>query len=294
MNLEAFFRDKGRIVDKALRQACQPFVSAPPMLRRAMEHSLFSPGKRIRPILAMAACEAAGSDSARVLPFAAAIEMIHTYSLIHDDLPSLDNDDFRRGRSTCHRKFGEACAVLAGDSLLTEAFRVMADPASTDNMDPGLVCRIVFEVASAAGANGMVGGQAMDVRFEGRKGNKSILSYIHIHKTAALIRASVRVGALTAGAEPKVLAMLTTYGEKVGLAFQIVDDLLDATGDEKKVGKKLHKDVNKQTYIKHYGVEPSRKRVEALIAEALQSLKSLGARAEPLSEIARFVGSRVF
>ncbi len=294
MNLDAYFKEKGRIVDDALRQACRPFDAAPPVLRKAMEYSLFSPGKRIRPILAITACEAAGGDSARVLPFAAAIEMIHTYSLIHDDLPSLDNDDFRRGRLTSHRKFGEAYALLAGDSLLTEAFRLMSDGASAGPLDGGLVCRIIFEVASAAGANGMVGGQVMDVRFDGKRGNRSVLRYIHTRKTAALIRASVRVGALAAEAGEETLAMLTAYGESVGLAFQVVDDILDAVGDEKKVGKKLRKDVNKQTYIRHYGLEASRVRADELVAEALGAVEPLGPKAEALSEIARFLGSRVF
>jgi geranylgeranyl diphosphate synthase type II len=294
VNLEAFLEQKGMMVEEALRKACGPLGPAPAVLRRAMEYSLFSPGKRIRPILAVAACEASGGSAATVLPFAAAIEMIHTYSLIHDDLPSLDNDDFRRGKPTCHRKFGDAYAILAGDGLLTEAFRAMTEPAACAAVGPGAACRIIFEVASAAGANGMVGGQVMDIRFDGKKGSRAVLGYIHTHKTAALIRASVRVGALAAGAGPDVLAMVTTYGESVGLAFQVVDDLLDATGDEKKVGKKLRKDADKQTYVRHYGVDASRRRVESLVRDALQAIGPLGAEAEALAAIARFLATRAF
>jgi geranylgeranyl diphosphate synthase type II len=257
-----------------------------------MEHSLFSEGKRIRPILALAVCETKRGKAAAVLPFACAIEMIHTYSLIHDDLPCIDNDDLRRGRPTCHKVFGEAVALLAGDALLTEAFRVMTDPRFSSQTPPAIAREILYEIAQAAGAEGMIAGQVVDVLYDGKEGTKSILDYIHRNKTAALIRASVRVGALAGGAAPRELEQFTTYGESLGLAFQIGDDLLDAEGDEKIVGKKLRKDVTKQTYIKHYGVAQSRARLDELVNEAIEAVKFLGSGGGALTELAEFVGKR--
>jgi geranylgeranyl diphosphate synthase type II len=218
--------------------------------------------------------------------------MIHTYSLIHDDLPCIDNDDLRRGRPTCHKVFGEAVALLAGDALLTEAFRVMTDPRFSSQTPPAIAREILYEIAQAAGAEGMIAGQVVDVLYDGKEGTKSILDYIHRNKTAALIRASVRVGALAGGAAPRELEQFTTYGESLGLAFQIGDDLLDAEGDEKIVGKKLRKDVTKQTYIKHYGVAQSRARLDELVNEAIEAVKFLGPGGEALTELAEFVGKR--
>jgi geranylgeranyl diphosphate synthase type II len=219
--------------------------------------------------------------------------MIHTYSLIHDDLPSLDNDDLRRGKPTCHKVFGEAIAIMAGDALLTEAFRVLSDARYTDRINPKITKQIIFEIAHAVGAEGMVGGQVMDVLYDGKEGSKNILNYIHLHKTGAFMRAAVRIGAVAGGAKARELKNLSKYGECIGLAFQVMDDILDAEGDEEIVGKKLKKDTNKQTYIKHYGILASRYKLEQLVDEAIKSITFLGENGKILKEIAQFIGNRV-
>jgi geranylgeranyl diphosphate synthase type II len=292
VDLRTFLNEKRIVVEDFLRLIFASFTTSPEVLKDAMEHSLFSEGKRIRPILALAVCETKRGKAAAVLPFACAIEMIHTYSLIHDDLPCIDNDDLRRGKPTCHKVFGEAVALLAGDALLTEAFRVMTDPRFSSQTPPAIAREILYEIAQAAGAEGMIAGQVVDVLYDGKEGTKSILDYIHRNKTAALIRASVRVGALAGAAATRELQQFTTYGESLGLAFQIGDDLLDAEGDEKIVGKKLRKDVTKQTYIKHYGVAQSRARLDELVNEAIEAVKFLGPGGEALTELAEFVGKR--
>jgi geranylgeranyl diphosphate synthase, type II len=293
VDLGTFFHDKRIIVDNALKDIFASFQTMPGTLRDAMEYALFSNGKRIRPILTLATCEANGKSSDELLPVACAIEMIHTYSLIHDDLPSIDNDDVRRGKPTCHKVFGEAVAILAGDALLTEAFRIMSDSHYTERISPKMLRQIIFEIASASGAEGMVGGQIMDVLYDGKEGTKNVLNYIHMHKTTALIRSSVRIGAIVGAAKARELKKLTRYGECVGLAFQITDDILDAEGDEEVVGKKLKKDAGKQTYIKHYGLVASRIKVEQLVEEAVEAVAFMGEKSKLLSELARFIGNRV-
>ncbi|RPJ58336.1 MAG: polyprenyl synthetase family protein, partial [Dehalococcoidia bacterium] len=201
--LGVYLHDKRIIVENALKDIFVSFKATPGVLRDAMEYTLFSNGKRIRPILAIATCEANGKLSDDLLPLACSIEMIHTYSLIHDDLPSIDNDDLRRGRPTCHKVFGDAVAILAGDALLTEAFRIMTDDRHTENISPRMLKQVAFEIASASGADGMVGGQVMDVLYDGKEGTKNILNYIHMYKTTALIRASVRVGAIMGGSKTR-------------------------------------------------------------------------------------------
>jgi geranylgeranyl diphosphate synthase, type II len=293
VNLNNYLHEKKIVVENALKDIALSFHSAPAQLRDAMEYMLFSNGKRIRPILAITTCEAMGKSCDDILPFACAIEMIHSYSLIHDDLPSIDNDDVRRGKPTCHKVFGEATAILAGDGLLTEAFRVMSDSRYTDRATPRIAKQLIFEISSAAGALGMVGGQIMDVLSEGKEGTRDILNYIHTHKTTALIRASVRVGAIVGRAKVRELNKLTKYGESIGLAFQIKDDLLDTEGDETKVGKRLKKDTSKQTYVKHYGPIASKIKLEQLVEEAIQAIQFLGGDSIILADIARFIGSRV-
>jgi len=293
MELGAYLHDKRIIVENTLKDVFSSLKTTPGMLRDAMEYMLFSNGKRIRPILAVAACEANGKSSDDLLPVACAIEMIHTYSLIHDDLPSIDNDDIRRGRPTCHKVFGDAVAILAGDALLTEAFRVMADNRYTENISPKILKQVIFEIATASGADGMVGGQVMDVLYDGKEGTKNILNYIHMHKTTALIKASVRIGAIMGGSNIRELKKFTKYAECIGLAFQIVDDILDAEGDEELVGKRLKKDTGKQTYIKHYGITASKIKLEQLIEEAIKSVEFLGDNAIILSDLAKFLGNRV-
>ncbi len=293
MDLSSYLHDKKIIVEKALKDICTSFVSTPGVLRDAMEYMLFSNGKKIRPILAIAACEAKGRSSDDFLPCFCTLEMIHTYSLIHDDLPCVDNDDVRRGRPTCHKAFGEAVAIMAGDGLLTEAFRVLADPRFSERVSPKVSRQIVFEIAYAAGAEGMVGGQVMDIIYESKEGTKNILHYIHSHKTAAMLRAAVRVGALAGGAKARELKSFTRYGDAIGLAFQVMDDILDAEGDEELVGKKLKKDANKQTYVKHYGILASKLKLEQLVDEAVKSIAFLGENGRILEDIARFIGNRV-
>jgi len=293
MELGAYLHDKRIIVENTLKDVFASLKTTPGMLRDAMEYMLFSNGKRIRPILAVAVCEANGKSSDDLLPLACAIEMIHTYSLIHDDLPSIDNDDIRRGRPTCHKVFGDAIAILAGDALLTEAFRIMADNRYTENISPKILKRVIFEIATASGVDGMVGGQVMDVLYDGKEGTKNILNYIHMHKTTALIRASVRIGAIMGGSKIRELKKFTKYAECIGLAFQIMDDILDAEGDEELVGKRLKKDTGKQTYIKHYGIMASKIKLEQLIDEATKSVEFLGDNAIILSDLAKFLGNRV-
>lgn len=294
MDLATYLREKQIVVEECLKDIFSSLKTSPAALRDSMAYSLFSHGKRIRPILAIAACEAQGKSSDGLLPFACAVEMIHTYSLIHDDLPSLDNDDLRRGKPTCHKLYGEAIAILAGDALLTEAFRIMSDNHYGERINPKTVKQIIFEVASAAGAEGMVAGQVMDVLYEGKEGTKNILTYIHSRKTTALIRAAVRVGAIMGGAKTRALGKFTRYGDCLGLAFQIVDDLLDVEGDEETVGKRLKKDTGKQTYVKHYGVVASKIKLEQLTDEAIRSVQFLGENSVILTELAQFVSSRAF
>jgi geranylgeranyl diphosphate synthase, type II len=294
VDLQAFLSEKRAVVETYLRSVFETLSTSPDVLKDAMKHSLFSEGKRIRPILSLAVCEAKNGRMAAVLPFACALEMIHTYSLIHDDLPSIDNDDLRRGKPTCHKVFGEAVALLAGDALLTEAFRVMTDPRLNGNAPPEATKQVVYEIAYAAGSEGMIGGQVVDVLYDGKEGTRNILDYIHRNKTAALIRAAVRVGAIAGAATEKELEQFTRYGESLGLAFQIGDDLLDAEGDEKLVGKKLRKDVTKQTYIKHYGAVQSRKKLDELVSEAVQAIAFLGPKGDTLNKLAHFVGKRTF
>ena len=294
MDLQAFLSEKRAVVEDYLRAIFATLSTSPDVLKDAMKHSLFSEGKRIRPILSLAVCEAKKGRAAAVLPFACALEMIHTYSLIHDDLPSIDNDDLRRGKPTCHKVFGEAVALLAGDALLTEAFRVMTDPRLNGDAPPEATKQVVYEIAYAAGSEGMIGGQVVDVLYDGKEGTRNILDYIHRNKTAALIKAAVRVGALAGAATEKELEQFTRYGESLGLAFQIGDDLLDAEGDERLVGKKLRKDITKQTYIKHYGAAQSRKKLDELVREAVQAIAFLGPDGDMLNKLARFVGKRTF
>jgi len=291
VDLKGFLAGNRALVEGQLRTlfSALPGLSQP--LKEAMEYSVFSEGKRIRPCLAIAACEAMEGQVEDVLPFAAAIEMIHTYSLIHDDLPCMDNDDLRRGRPTCHRVFGEAVALLAGDALLTEAFRVMAD-SHFCRVPPPVAQKVLYEIAKAAGAAGMVAGQAMDVVYEGKVGTKKIVNFIHRNKTSALIRASVVTGALVGRADRRHLSRFSAFGEAIGLAFQIKDDLLDVEGSEADVGKKLKKDWEKQTYVRYYGVAASKARIEALLKKAVESLAFLGKRADMLVQIANYIGHR--
>ncbi|MFB3818367.1 MAG: polyprenyl synthetase family protein [Candidatus Methylomirabilales bacterium] len=280
-------------VDAALERWLPPQTERPPRVHDAMRYSVFAGGKRLRPILALLAAEAAGGKAEDALPAGAALEMIHTYSLIHDDLPAMDDDDLRRGRPTCHKVYGEAIAILAGDALLTRAFEVLAG-AEASGAPAARRLQIVAEIAEAAGSRGMVGGQAMDIAAEGQQIGLDTLQYLHAQKTAALIRAAIRAGAIAGGATAEVLERLTRYGNCLGLAFQIVDDILDVEGDSAEMGKTAGSDQRKRkaTYPAIVGMEASRREVARLLQDAREALAPLGERARPLLDLADFVGNR--
>lgn len=292
MNLSRYLAARRRRVNLFLER-CVPLSLQPEKLAQAMRYTLLSEGKRVRPILAIAACEAVGGRTARVLPFACALEMIHAYSLIHDDLPAMDDDDLRRGRPTNHVVFGEGMAVLAGDALLTEAFRVMGEAARAGARQRQAV-QALLEIAKAAGAYGMVGGQVADIAAEGTEPDLPTVEFIHVRKTGALIRAAVRAGALLGGARPRQLRYLTRYGELIGLAFQVADDILDAEASTAFTGKNTGRDQERQkaTFPAVLGLPAAKDHARSLLADALETLKPLGARAEPLAGLARFVVAR--
>ena len=294
MNLTRYLAERRRLVDRTLKDVLAQNRTPPRRLDQAMRYSLFSGGKRIRPILALASGEAVGATVERVLPFACALEMIHTYSLIHDDLPAMDDDDLRRGKPTNHTVFGEGLAILAGDGLLTEAFRVMAEGALRNGQNRAAVLRALREVATAAGATGMVGGQVADLEAESKKPTRARVEYIHTRKTAALIRAAVRAGALVGGARPAQFARLDRYGAALGLAFQIADDILDVEGSTDKTGKRAGRDaqLHKVTYPAAVGMDNAKRRARELLDKALEALKPLGLPAEPLRQIAAFIVER--
>lgn len=292
-DMTAYLKEKRELVDTFLKLYLEnPF--SPSMLYDAMRYSLFAGGKRIRPILTIASYEACGGDPEDIIPQATAVELIHTYSLIHDDLPAMDNDDLRRGKPTNHKVFGEAMAILAGDALLTEAFLMMTVTKSQKKFRPTYLMKAIQEIAFAAGASGMVGGQAQDILSEKSEPDIHTLNFIHLHKTAALIRASVRIGAFLAGMRENKLKSLTTYGENIGLAFQIVDDILDIEGSTEELGKSAGSDIekNKMTYPSLLGIDESRKRAKELVEEAIKSIRRFSSGAEPLREIARYLIKR--
>ena len=272
-------------LDRFLPRAEDPAADCPPRLAEAMRYSVMGGGKRLRPVLCLMAAEACGADPAEALPAACALEMIHTYSLIHDDLPAMDDDDLRRGRPTCHKAFDEATAILAGDGLLTLAFEVVAR--HTKPAEAAATC--VRILAEGAGPAGMVGGQMADLEAEGRTdGTVEKLEAIHRRKTGALLLAALRMGGVVAGADASAMGALETYGRDVGLAFQIVDDLLDVHGDEAKMGKRVNKDsdLGKWTYPGLLGVEESRRKARRLADEAVAALAPLGDRGAGLKALA--------
>ncbi|MFO0752350.1 MAG: farnesyl diphosphate synthase [Thermodesulfovibrionales bacterium] len=294
MDITAYLKEKKGLVDAFLHS----YFSSPvtqKSLQDSMVYSLSAGGKRIRPVLCLAACEACGGEADTVLPWAAALEFIHTYSLIHDDLPAMDNDDLRRGKPTNHKIFGEGMAVLAGDGLLTEAFALLSGSHGRSLRVPErAVLRVIHEIAQAAGLQGMVGGQAQDLLSEDAEPDCETLSYIHTHKTAALIAASVRVGGILASCSEEHLFGLTGYGAHVGLAFQVVDDILDVEGETEVIGKPRGSDEKKKkmTYPKLYGLERSKEKARELVDAALCSLEVFDGKAEPLRAIARYLLER--
>lgn len=293
-DLKRYLADRKSVVDKALQKYFpQPEGPASDLIE-AMRYSLFAGGKRLRPILCMGGAEAVEGSADDVLPVACSLELIHTYSLIHDDLPAMDDDVLRRGKPTNHKVFGEATALLAGDGLLTEAFRLLTAEELSDRLSPRVTLRVIRMIATAAGYGGMVGGQAVDIQWEGKTADFPILEYIHIHKTGALITASVTAGALLAGADGSQLDSITQYGEKIGLAFQIADDVLDIEGDKTAMGKTAgaDKQKGKTTYPAVLGLEKSKKIQSELIASAIRALDKFDEKAEPLRQIARYIIER--
>ena len=286
--LSEYLAEQVGIVEAALERCVPPESTEPNSIHRAMRYSLFAGGKRIRPILALAAAKAISEQVEGVAEAAAALELIHTYSLIHDDLPALDNDDFRRGRPTCHKMFGDALAILAGDALLTLAFEVL----STLRVDPETRILLVKELSRAAGTvGGMIGGQVHDIEGERQPPTASLLESIHRAKTGALLRASVRLGAIYASAPENELAALTRYGEHLGLAFQIIDDVLDVEQSSDTLGKTAGKDEAQQkiTFPAVYGLEKSREMAMMERRSAHEAIEVLGSRADRLRQIADFV-----
>ncbi|NWF52408.1 MAG: polyprenyl synthetase family protein [Nitrospirae bacterium] len=320
MDIETYLKEKRELIDSFLKSYFT-IPTEPTILHEAIKYSLFAGGKRIRPILALTSYEACGGEPKDILPHASALELIHTYSLIHDDLPSMDNDDLRRGKPTSHKIFGEAIAILAGDALLTEAFLMLSNMEvqslkfkvqnekfkmqKCENSFPYIshhvsritydtILRVIHEVALAAGVHGMVAGQAMDISSDNSKPDKDILNFIHLHKTAALITASVRMGGILSNIEEKKLKALTEYGKKIGLAFQIVDDILDIEGSAEVLGKKTGSDIkmNKMTYPALYGIEESRQEANDLISDAIDSLQIFYSDADYLRKIALYILKR--
>ena len=292
-HLRDYMAERVRAVDQALGRFLPAESALPETLHKAMRYSVFAGGKRLRPVLVIAGAEAVGGRPDDVMPTACAVEMIHTYSLIHDDLPAMDDDDFRRGVPTNHKVFGEAIAILAGDALLTLAFRLLADNVPAGSSRPRLR-EVLVEVADAAGSSGMVGGQVADIECEGKPADAETVDYIHTHKTAALIRASIRAGAVLAGAAPGQLGALGVAGGALGLAFQIMDDILDVTATTEELGKTAGKDQAqlKATYPAVHGIEASRHRARALVVEAHAALEPFGPRAEPLRALGTFIIER--
>ncbi|MGB9802656.1 polyprenyl synthetase family protein [Desulfofundulus sp.] len=284
------------LVDRALDELLPSEDTYPPLIHQAMRYSLFAGGKRLRPVLALAAAETVGGDPVRVLPAACALELIHTYSLIHDDLPAMDNDDFRRGKPTCHRVYGEAVAILAGDALLTHAFALLAKNAHNRLVPAERVVRVIEEVAEAAGTLGLIGGQVVDTLSADCTVDTATLEYIHRHKTGALYRVAVRAGAILAGARETELEALTVYAENLGLAFQIQDDILDVEGDPTRLGKPVGSDERnkKATYPALFGLDLARARAREVVEVALNALELFDERADFLRELVRFVIVRDF
>lgn len=294
MDIRRYLEDKRDAVDRFLDAVLPQATTPPTTLHESMRYSVCAGGKRIRPILTIAAAEALGFDSPGIMPVAASLELIHTYSLIHDDLPAMDNDDFRRGKPTNHKVYGEAIAILAGDALLTLAFELCTGDISRDRIGPPRQVQLIRELAIGSGHVGMVGGQVLDIQAENKDIDLATLQTIHRHKTGMLIRAAVRMGAMAAGASPAQLADLTGFAEDIGLAFQIADDVLNVTGTREELGKNPNTDAQrgKKTYPTFYGVDGARKLADECVDRAIGRLSSFAAKADPLRELARYITAR--
>lgn len=290
-DLKQYLMERKQLVDEALERYAPAAVGLEKNVSKAARYSLFAGGKRLRPILCLASSDVFGGSHEAVLPVACALEMIHTYSLIHDDLPAMDNDDFRRGRPTNHKVFGEAMAILAGDALLTEAFRLVADAGEQAGMAANKLLRVIGVIAGASGYRGMVGGQVIDMESENREVDLATLEYMHIRKTGALISASLESGAILGCGDSHQIAAMTRYGHHLGLAFQITDDLLDVEGDAQLMGKTPGSDAakNKKTYPALLGIPQSKEAANVQVREAVDALDIFDDRAEPLRAIAHYL-----
>jgi geranylgeranyl diphosphate synthase, type II len=293
MNVKNYLVLRQKLIDRALDRDLPNEKTRPATIHKAMRYSLFAGGKRLRPILCLAAAETCDGKIDNALPIACAMECIHTYSLVHDDLPSMDNDDFRRGRPTCHKIFGDGIAVLAGDALLTIAFEIVsrAKPAPRYNMS-----MLLREIATAAGSRKLIAGQVADLEAEGKKTDRFQLRYIHENKTAAILTTSIRLGAMSANANSKQLLAITKFGCALGLAFQIVDDILDVTQTTEKLGKSAGKDIaaQKATYPAVIGLAKSRTEARRLTRQAQHALSIFGRRAEALHALANYLLEREY
>ncbi len=294
MNFREEYNKKLALVENALEKIIERYSSCPLTIYKAVKYSLFAGGKRIRPILLLTAHEMVGGNTEESMELACGLEMIHTYSLVHDDLPAMDDDDMRRGMPTTHKVFGEGIAVLAGDSLLNMAYEVFLDKSLRHPGNLRNHIKAVSVIAAAAGVNGMIGGQVVDLEMEGKPAQPEILDYIHTHKTGALIEASLKAGIVLENTEQKAQEAIAEYGRKLGLAFQIVDDILDVVGDEDSMGKKPKRDEGRKklTYTAVYGLEKSQRIAEELIEQAVSQLDYFGDKANFLKEIAYYILKR--
>ena len=294
MNLKAYLRSRRKEIDQALDHYLPKTNVKPATLHKAMRYSLFAGGKRLRPILCLAAAEACRGRVSNALPLACALECIHTYSLVHDDLPSMDNDDYRRGRPTCHKVFGDGIAVLAGDALLTIAFEIVSRSKPAPRYDMSILLR---EIAVAAGSQKLIAGQVADLEAEGRKVKRDQLRFIHENKTAAILKSSIRLGAMSANADAKKLRAVTQFGHGLGLAFQVIDDILDVTQSSEILGKSAGKDIaaKKATYPAVIGLEKSRAEARRLTRQAHDALSVFrDGQAEPLHCLANYLLEREY
>ncbi len=292
MDIQTYLSESKNLVDAYLETLLPAESEKPSTVHKAMRYSVFAGGKRVRPILVLASGESVGGNRSVLLYIGAALEMMHTYSLIHDDLPALDNDDLRRGLPTCHKVFGEAMAILTGDALMTRCYQILAD---IPGLSDAARIAVIREVAEATGTvNGMIGGQVVDLESEGGPVDADLLEYIHYSKTGALLRACVRCGAIAAGAGDREFNALSDFGDKIGLVFQIVDDILDVTSSSEVLGKTAGKDekVQKATYPSFYGIEASRKKAGELVASAIDGIREFGEEAQPLRDLAKFIIDR--
>ncbi len=295
MHPGSYFQQRRALVDKALDDILPKADNDPLSFNAAMRYSIFAGGKRVRPILAMEAAELVGGKASDVILLAVALECIHTYSLIHDDLPAMDDDDQRRGKPTLHKVFGEAVAILAGDALLTLAFDVMSSPEATRVYRPERLLKALNLLSSAAGCQGLIRGQFLDISMEGKTADETTVTEIVAGKTGALLKASLSCGALLAGGSPKEVRLLSSLGDNLGMVFQIKDDLLDIEGNSKELGKAVRKDQNKGkvTFPALLGVDNAKDRMRHHLNCALDTLGPLGERALTLAAICRYIGNRI-